>query len=425
MQKGRSKKSQPCKGLSSALPKGPLKFVLGKMVLMKPVGKRKGGGNRNPAKREGFPDVCQKKLDGELDEHMREMGSRQGLNLLQYTHLQAQQAEVPQAMYKLHPLISRLLSVSPSAKIKYKQLKQALESAAQQWGFEVLSEHYDSPKHLLCGRAADSLGVLLKHWRRVTASADAWSKFVQRLEDAQASKLVKLYKKTEAKCSEGSSETPTSKPSRKLQPNLSEVTVDEDGWPAMLGGVDGSSDEGFKSEEERSKSSGASSIMKASPPPVLKKTWRELARKKPAACAEVGLKRPASAASAALKRPASETSSKGESTAETGNGHKDGSTGESGKGHKDGSTAGGPGTKVHVPSLSLGGGKKQSYIQHQPEGPGTPKRLLVACTIQQASGLKIGHKRLMEELLPVAKQPNATKGSMLEARDNLFKKYRK
>ena len=65
-----------------------------------------------------------------------------------------------------------------------------------------------------------------------------------------------------------------------------------------------------------------------------------------------------------------------------------------------GSTAGGASTKIHQPSLSIVGGKNQCYIQHQPNGANTPKRLVVACTLAQAAKLKIGHKQVMEEILP-------------------------
>ena len=89
------------------------------------------------------------------------------------------------------------------------------------------------------------------------------------------------------------------------------------------------------------------------------------------------------------------------------------------------SKARGPDTVVDVATLSLGGGKKQTYIQHQPNGKGTPKRLIVACTIQQASSLTISHMQLVEELLPHCKRPGATKGSILEARAKLIDKYKK
>ena len=88
-----------------------------------------------------------------------------------------------------------------------------------------------------------------------------------------------------------------------------------------------------------------------------------------------------------------------------------------------GSTAGGASTKIHQPSLSIVGGKNQCYIQHQPNGANTPKRLVVACTLAQAAKLKIGHKQVMEEILPYCKAPGATKGDALAARETIFRKY--
>ena len=63
---------------------------------------------------------------------------------------------------------------------------------------------------------------------------------------------------------------------------------------------------------------------------------------------------------------------------------------------------------IHQPSLKLGGGKNQSYIQHMPDGPGTSLRLIIACTAARAKFLKISHKALMEELLPKCKEKGAT-----------------
>ena len=86
--------------------------------------------------------------------------------------------------------------------------------------------------------------------------------------------------------------------------------------------------------------------------------------------------------------------------------------------------AGGATTNIHTASLTVGGGKNQAYIQHVP-GPGTGKRLIVACTVKQAAALKISHKALIQELLPKCKVPGTTKGDVLKARDDLFHKYAK
>ena len=90
---------------------------------------------------------------------------------------------------------------------------------------------------------------------------------------------------------------------------------------------------------------------------------------------------------------------------------------------KDGAR-GGP-DAIHLPSVKLGGGKAQSYIQHMPDGPDGSKRLIVACTAARAKFLKVTHKALMEELLPKCKEKGATKTSVLKERDKLFEKYGK
>ena len=62
--------------------------------------------------------------------------------LLEYTNLLPQQAENARAMFKSHPLIKTLLGVSPTAEIKYKNLKQAPTLALQKFGHELLSKHW-------------------------------------------------------------------------------------------------------------------------------------------------------------------------------------------------------------------------------------------------------------------------------------------
>ena len=74
----------------------------------------------------------------------------------------------------------------------------------------------------------------------------------------------------------------------------------------------------------------------ASPPPCKKGMWKTVVEKKPAT-AET---KKAKAADASLKPPED--------------------------------------IKIDDSSLSIGGGKNQSYIQHMPEGPGTSKRLVVS-----------------------------------------------
>ena len=95
--------------------------------MVKPVRKRaKGAGNSNPTKRKSFPEVDQTLLVDKLDSYVGQMGKEQAFNLLEYTHLQPQQAEVPRAMAKLAKLLECLLQASPPAQIKYCALKMGL-----------------------------------------------------------------------------------------------------------------------------------------------------------------------------------------------------------------------------------------------------------------------------------------------------------
>ena len=112
------------------------------MVLRKAVKRGAGAGNKNPVKRQGFPDCDQDKLDEAIDCYIRSMGVAASFDLLEYKHLQAQQAEQPKAVYKLHKLVESLLKVSPSGQIKYEQLRQALQVACNRFGVELLSPHW-------------------------------------------------------------------------------------------------------------------------------------------------------------------------------------------------------------------------------------------------------------------------------------------
>ena len=245
--------------------------------MMKPVGnKRKKGGNAQPLPRKSFPEVNQEALEERLDDLVGIQGVSQCFNMLEYKKLAPQQAESPKAMFKLHRLLEALLTTSPSGQIKYAQLKQALAVLCKRWGFELLTAHSGEEKQersLLPGIVADSVTVLLKHWRRVSSSNATFEKFRSRLEESQSSIMMKLRQKTLGKT---------------LKKNDSEVTMDSQGFPSMLKDVEteGEEEMGTSSQESGSEVSGGGSDLLKSPPPVSKKTWRETAGrmlKRPAA----------------------------------------------------------------------------------------------------------------------------------------------
>ena len=123
---------------------------------MKAVTKRKRGGNQAP-KRTPFPEVSQEALDTAMHSYCRQMGVKESFNLYRYKHLQPQQAEDAQSIAKLGKLLEVLLSVSSSAKIKYKYLKQSFVFLLQAWGMELLKAHWEVEDSMLAGRAADSV----------------------------------------------------------------------------------------------------------------------------------------------------------------------------------------------------------------------------------------------------------------------------
>lgn len=364
---------------------------------MKAVRKRAAGaGNSAPQKRQGFPDVNQDGLDEAIDNYIRVVGVKEGMNLFEYINLQPQQAENAKAMFKLHPLIKALLGVSPTAEIKYKNLKQAMAVAVQKFGHELLSKHWKVEASMLAGRAADSMLVLLKHWRRVTNSHAAWERFGSRLDNSQLQVLTILYKKTTYK-----GDGP--KKERVLKKEESDVTMCSKGFPAMLG---------TSSEEECETGSGgdslARSLLETSPPPVTKKDWRLQAGKEPKGQTMKKGKK----TKKHTKRPATSSGAAGAAA-------------KTGKKPTPNGSAGGPDTKIDTTSLSIGGGKVQSYIQHMPNGPEGGKKLVAAVTLNQATATRKTHKQLVEELLPACKAAGSTKGSVLAERQKLFEKYAK
>lgn len=209
------------------------------MVLMKAAMKRAKGGNPNPPKRQSFPETDQGKLDSKLDAYIRKVGIKESFNLYDYQNLQAQQAESSKSLFLLSELLSCLIEVSPTAQIKYKYLKMSLGTMMNRFGTELLAQHWDRERSLLAGACADCIGVILKHWRRATSSKESWQRLCDRLDESQVSVLTRLYKKTGGVQEEKK---------RTLQNNLSDVTMDSKGFPAMLADAESSS-----SEEENDK----------------------------------------------------------------------------------------------------------------------------------------------------------------------------
>eukprot|EP00438_Fugacium_kawagutii_P008180 Skav214674 [mRNA] locus=scaffold923:523519:524064:+ [translate_table: standard] len=148
---------------------------------MKPAKKRRAGGNTAPQRRQAFPEVNQQVLDDKMGAYCRSMGIQPAFHLYQYQNLQVQQAENPRALCKLMPLLRALLQVFPSAKVKYRPLKQSLQVQQQVFGSELFSCHWGNEnKSQLPGMAADAVGVVLNHWRRVSGTAGSWARFISR-----------------------------------------------------------------------------------------------------------------------------------------------------------------------------------------------------------------------------------------------------
>ena len=345
-------------------------------------------------KRLAFPDIDQDLLNDSLDSYVRAFGMKESFNLCNYKAMAPQHAEHARSMFKLHKLLKALLAASPSGQIKYRHLKAGVVHIQQTFGEEVLSAHHTTKdSNLLAGSIADCLTVLLNHWRRVAGTDSNFEKFLTKLDDSQAEIMRALRDGAEpASSSKGgrqlaphvsaitedsegfpelSSACPKNTKKRQLEPKISQVTVDSQGFPTMS----------VTTPSKRKKGSLASEAAAASPPPATKEEWKGQVMKKPAA---------------KIARAAEDAD-----PAEV---------------------------VIHVPSLSIGGGKDQAYIQHQPEGPGTSKRLVVSIHRTMAARTTKGHRWLIEQLLLLCKGKNGKpvfKKTVADARDKLVAKHLK
>ena len=226
--------------------------------------------------------------------------------------------------------------------------------AVHKFGPELLNKYWEVEAALLPGRAADSILVLLKHWRRVIGSPASCS-------------LEKGWWGIRHQEAE----------------EVSDVTMASDGFPAMLATSSASETEGGSDGEASEASAAHSSPLLGSPPPLTKAMWREKAGKP------------------VKKMPAGKTKEEKELVKKKPAAKKQ----TAAKEDKKPSEAGlGPDTLIAQETLSIGGDKNQSYIQHMPFSPNAKKKLVVSVSLAQAAKLKVSHKQPVEELLPACKK---------------------
>ena len=113
----------------------------------------------------------------------------------------------------------------------------------QSWREELLKPHWPNMPAVsqLAGRAADAVGILLNHWRRVTHSQTAWEKFISRLDVSQEAAMERLRKQMQG--------GPTTK-KRALKPKVSDVSMDSLGFPKMTAMEVEKGDEDEEDEED-------------------------------------------------------------------------------------------------------------------------------------------------------------------------------
>ena len=170
------------------------------------------------------------------------------------------------------------MEVSPSAKVKYRYLKHSMVYLQQTWGCELLSAHWTCEKGLLAGRAADALLVVLNHWRRCTASPTAWQRFCSKLDESQCQLMEQVKKKMVIE-----------KPKRKLLPNVSDVSMDSKGFPAMTAHGKEEEEESEEEEEEYDETEKEDEDEKEAVTKKAKKKRPGCHGKFPTTCGEKGL----------------------------------------------------------------------------------------------------------------------------------------
>ena len=302
-------------------------------------------------------------VNDHLDDYVRSMGMQQAFNLHSYKNLTQSQAEDPRSMYKVHRLLRALLQCNKDGQVKYKFLEEAMVNVQQTFGDEVLSAHFESTdQRTRAGSVADCLTVLLNHWRRVAPSTIAFSRFCKKLDNAQSQVMQNTRDQPVGEPS--SSSTPDKKRVLKEVPalDISEVSVDSHGLAKLtpLKKSSKANPDGLLACSPVSlDSSGLAKIADldesaaaASPPPCNKDMCKAAVEKKPAT-AET---KKAKAADASLTPTEA--------------------------------------IKIDDSSLSIGGGKNQSYTQHMPEG-----RLVVSISNSQASRTTKSHSAVAAAIL--------------------------
>lgn len=298
------------------------------------------------------------------------LSSDQPFHLHEYESLWASCRPRLSSIAAMHELISVLIEVSPSCSILYSDLKPTV--------LDVMHKHpvlrgrqnaEDRSQHI-----ADKLMVLQKHLRQV--AADLASIEQSGLPQYQKAALQKLFAKMKSSDADDLESEPKK---RKLQPTVSEVTTDSQGWPV----IPGLATEQNSEEELLLKHQDDEKHL-----PCTKKEIKET------------FKKPAAAKASLKKPPVEESSSKGEASPAAKN----------------------PTVKTDfklvMADLKLNGPfAEKSYIVQKINGKPV---LVVACVKKQT---KHFHKVLQTVMANLKKKSEPRKSDAIALRDKALEKY--
>ena len=247
----------------------------------------------------------------------------------------------------------------------------------------------------------------MSHFRRMTKTRQRFIEHTGQLTQKQQEEFWSLYTMSTSDMVHKPAQTP-----RKLKAELSNVSLDSQGYPTMLSSAkspatsiapsikldaDGwpLTPDAFKTASSKALTPDEDALLR-SPPPVSKKIWH----------GGGPMKRPAKAEQKAdIKAKKEVIKAKTEESKPVLTKKSAHSTGN---------------FRINASAVVIGGGKGQSYLQHKPH-PTASLQLIVSISAKMV-GVSTSHYDVVQKLLPLAKKPGATKEDIVTARNKLIGK---
>ena len=188
---------------------------------------KRGGAFRSqvPSVRGGaFNSQDLKALEEDMGEYIKHVGQLEALNFRTYEHTPREKAANGNDLAALHLFSSVIIDHIPSASMHYQDLKAMFVSLVHK--FPLMNGTQASHKDWGGLRAQKTL-VILHHWRRLRRSEIRWRQASSKCDSLTIQVMQGVLRKIV-------DEEDAYQTSRSLK---KEVTLDENGFPAMLGGT--------------------------------------------------------------------------------------------------------------------------------------------------------------------------------------------